>query len=111
MSSALGNIIQHAAAANPLAPSHKKASRGARALHKTAGAQSAVDVSARSAERDREEVARINRERLVATAAQLIRSRINPDNPPLDPARLPRTGRSHDPLAAPCSGCYPGLQG
>ena len=63
---------------------------------KTAGAKDAVDISARSPARDRE-VNRINRRRIVATAAQVIANHINPSNYPIDPSRWPTREPEPDP--------------
>ena len=79
--------LEAAAAANPQAPPSRRLAAARKRFAKTAGAKDAVDISGRSAARD-VEVNQINRARLMAAAAQVI-NHIDPNNPRLDPSRLP----------------------
>ena len=88
--------LEAIAAANPQDPPSKKLAAARKRFVQTAGAKDAVDISARSPARDRE-VNRINRRRLVATAAQVIANHINPSNYPIDPSRWPTREPEPDP--------------
>ena len=84
--------LEAAAAANLQPPPSKKLAAARKRYAKTAGAKDAADISGRSAARD-VEVNQINRARHVATAAQLIANRINPNNPPSTRPGFPLAAR------------------
>ena len=85
--------LEAAAAANPQAPPSKRLAAARKRFAKTAGAKDAVDISGRSAARD-VEVNQINRARLAANLAQVIRNRIDPNNPPHRPVQAPPSPRA-----------------